>query len=281
MLSSWHDDDSSANLAVNCACHPPPRRNRRRDRRRRARGLCHGYRSRRHVATTAQVGLLRLLVRRIRCRAVLHFLAAVVSIARMMDVGGVMRTNRTIDPKTADAAMASKTFDALFRLSQQFIRKACQHKVPAQFAHANFGELLASATNLALAIEIALKALLLKHGVLANMSHELDKLFEQLPHSEQEEIERAYLLGRDGYGQSETASFFVEVLGGHIADGRLTPNLGDNSLRAVLSRASAAFVSWRYFFDHGSIEPGGTKAKAYEFRMLGFVAEALRTRLAI
>ena len=182
-----------------------------------------------------------------------------------------------IEPGTADVGAAVLSGDAFYRLAQEFVAHAAPNFQTARSrAAANMGELIASATNAALAIEIYLKALLLHSGQAAPKTHELPDLFAKLPSSVRSQVEQAYECLRATESECATAAFAIHIT--HTT--APSPNFGeaaktqDNSFKGILQRAASAFVTWRYLFAHGLTESGAPLM--YEFLRMSFAAQALR-----
>lgn len=187
------------------------------------------------------------------------------------------RLSLPIEPGNADVGAAVLSGDAFYRIAQAFVTHAApDFKTAHVRATENLGELIASATNLAISIEIYLKALLLLHGQPAPKSHELPDLFAKLPSHVRVDVERAYVrLGAAG-GYEGAAAFAVHVArkGAPPPDFGQAPKSQDNGLKPVLQRGANAFVTWRYLFAHGLTQPSAPLT--YEFLRLGFAAKALR-----
>lgn len=181
-----------------------------------------------------------------------------------------------IKPADADIGAALLSGDAFFRLAQQFISHAAASMDAAQaHAAANFGELIASATNLALAIEIYTKALLLLNGRHAPKLHELPALFLKLPAASRRNIEAAYdQLSANAAHVPASLSIHVAKHGDPAPDFNEQAKPQDHSLMAVLQRGSNAFTTWRYLFAHGTTSSGAPLT--YEFLRLTFAAQAIR-----
>jgi len=187
------------------------------------------------------------------------------------------KTHQFIQPGTADVGAALLSGDAFFRHAQEFIAHTTGDPTTSQNrAAANLGEFIASATNLALSIEIYLKALLLASGQPTPKTHELSDLFAKLPQTSRKAVESAYDRLRQSEDDHATAAFALHV----AAPGQHQPSFGsspvtqDNSLKGVLQRGAGAFVTWRYLFAH-SITPSGAPLM-YEFVRLSFAARAVR-----
>ena len=184
-----------------------------------------------------------------------------------------------IQPGDADVGVAVLSGDAFYFHAEQFVKYAApQFSSAGQRAATSIGEMIASATSLALSVEIYMKALLLQRGCAVPKTHELPDLFSNLPTPVQQQVESAYERLRAAEGPG-TAEFVVHISRSpgappSFARGTQAPNL---SLRSVLRRSSSAFVTWRYLFAHPLTESGAPLV--YEFLRLGFAAQAIREQL--
>lgn len=188
------------------------------------------------------------------------------------------KSNQIMKPGSADVGVALLSGDAFFRLAQEFLAKTePDFQTAGHRAAMNLGELVASATNLALAIEIYLKALLLFNGIPAPKTHELTDLYSKLPGHVRLRLEQLYeeLLAAEKE-EGQTAAFAVHV----TETSASKPNFNasakgqDKSVRGVLLRCENAFVTWRYLFAH-SITKDSTPL-TYEFLCMVIVAKATR-----
>ena len=75
----------------------------------------------------------------------------------------------------------------------------------------HIGELIVSATNLSLAIELYLKALLLENGLAAQKTHELPQLFRCLPRKIQLDIEAQYDVLRKSEEEGKLAGLSLHI----------------------------------------------------------------------
>ena len=186
-------------------------------------------------------------------------------------------------PNIADPGLAVLCGDAFRVCSEPFVTHAAyDFSLAGQRAAANIGAMVASATNLVLAIEVYLKALLWYHGVSAPKTHELPKLFGDLPPDVRRTVGSVYerLRKSEAAETAATAEFAVHIA--NPSEGK--PNFARSAQRgfdiqAVLQRNASAFVIWRYLFTH----PTTTAAEPliYEFLRLGFIATAIREQLPI
>ncbi|MGZ5115691.1 MAG: hypothetical protein ACXWCY_10010 [Burkholderiales bacterium] len=178
--------------------------------------------------------------------------------------------------------MAALSADAFYNAAQQFISKGPKHRAEfAEYAIKNMGEVIASATNLALAIELYTKGLLLHHKIPAPQIHKLSELFAALPKGVREKVAVEYerLLAPgipEGQAVSVTLRSFPQ---GSAPEPAKQGVKVFKDVIAVLERSSDAFATWRYFFEVG--DKNSRKQLTYEFHHLSAIAKALRTQMVI
>jgi hypothetical protein len=189
---------------------------------------------------------------------------------------------KTIKPSESNPGVATLSGDAFYNAAQQFISKGPKHRTEfADYAIQTMGELIASATNLALAIELYTKGLLLHHKIPAAQIHKLSELFAALPKSVRDKVVVEYerLLAP---GVPEGQAVAVALIAHPPKSPPAPPQPGTKvtkDVSEVLKRSSDAFAMWRYFFDLGS--RSSSKELSYEFHHLSAIAKALRTQMVI
>ena len=155
-------------------------------------------------------------------------------------------------------------------------------KLNADIALANeravqdIGGLVASVTNLTLAIELYLKGLLLWNSVPAPKTHDLPTLYKLLPASVAASVQVDFV--RQLELAAPVNGIELELTRANDAQERNPEPTGppDMSLSAVLTRNADAFVIWRYLF---SLNPKpGSEYLAYEHDSLNSLANALRAQ---
>ena len=145
-------------------------------------------------------------------------------------------------------------------------------------AEAHIGELIVSATSLALALEIYLKALLLVLGQPAPTVHNLDQLLDLIPKKHRQAVEANYNKHRSAENPEHTSGVSLHV----VHHGGPTPPFEratalSMSLGSLLRRNAGAFVTWRYLFAHGPTKTG--EPLSYEYVRLRFAADAIRSAI--
>jgi len=187
--------------------------------------------------------------------------------------------NKLYDPKTAIIAA-----DAFRNHARKFIGKLPKGSLDeaAQFSIHNLGECIASATNLALAVELYLKALRIVVGSPASEDHNLWSLFKHLPVKLKEEIETHYnQLNTKQIGK--LASLELEISTEPFKDNNEEDNNEEkldnlnNGLKQVLNKSKDAFITWRYI--HEGAKEGEYIRYNYEFSRLELICDIIRAQL--
>jgi len=189
------------------------------------------------------------------------------------------KTKKVYDPKTALAAA-----DSFRRHSNSFIRKTGTNMKNAhKKAVNNLGELIASATMLALSLELYLKALRMILDLSIPHTHHLWSLYKTLPKEVKDSIETDYdndKLNRDvcGYVDTFQIAIWVDGLGTNPPD---RPDELDDleqiDLKSVLVRSSDAFKTWRYMHEGGKV--GQYAYYNYEFARLELICNVVRSHI--
>ena len=173
------------------------------------------------------------------------------------------------------AITAADTFRAHARMFTRGLGPDRDEAVEPTFH--NLGELLASVTMLALAVELYLKTLQILLDVPVPTTHHLWRLYQHVPVELQQSIKAQY----DQVNRVPTNSVDSLTLalgGGTRPADAVHPDIAPTSspvpydLKAVLIRSSDAFQTWRYLHEQ---EQAGV-AFEYEFRRLNLICEIVR-----
>lgn len=156
------------------------------------------------------------------------------------------------------------------------VKEGPSHAMPDEM-----GDVVACATNLAFAVELYLKGLLIQLGLDVPMDHNLRNLYAGIPQSVRTLIESIY----DTALPDE-----VRRLGGHVsftlAKGPLKEPPWDDyksslALPDLLARSKDLFVSWRYVFEFSQPEGSSYQFRQFEYGLLRCAAEVLRVELKV
>lgn len=178
--------------------------------------------------------------------------------------------------KTTPAAKGSPGFavagaDEFALLAQEYLQQLPRPTLErAQAALLNPGGLLVSATNLSLAIELLLKALLVHDGINAPHTHKLHDLYVLLPQGRANSIATRFETITPHFSEKHEC---IEILPLANQLAALT-NPTDHSLNALLLRNADAYVLWRYTFSN--VRGGPSVRLRYEFADLFRAAAAIR-----
>ncbi|MDE3088578.1 MAG: HEPN domain-containing protein, partial [Chloroflexota bacterium] len=178
-----------------------------------------------------------------------------------------------------DATLAIQSADAFRELSKPFLdRVGNDIRVSHELAVRNLGGMIASATNLSLAVELYLKAIRILLNRDPTTDHDLSALFNGLPqslkHSVVCEYEKLKALPAGSVASFELA-IAPRVPGEEeLRELNRSRPAQDNSLTSVLKRCRNAFRTWRYLHERGDSKRIVTFQ--YEFYFLGITAAALR-----
>lgn len=180
----------------------------------------------------------------------------------------------------ADAVTVLQAANAFREYARPFCEKAAESFSPDEVRGVedkDFGNVIASATNLAFAIELYMKALRILKELGPMRTHDLATLYAGLPKDLRRAIKVTYDDAQKKVDPSQPARAIgvVIVHKDALAQDRSLGILAtDWSLRAVLERSRDLFRGWRYLYDQG--EPGKVKRVYYEYQWLEAAADALR-----
>ena len=180
-------------------------------------------------------------------------------------------------PRKRDPRLAMLTADAFARNSKLFTDSLPKdmHQ-SANVAAQNLGGLFASATNLALAVELYLKSLMILLRMDIPNTHELWAIFKRLPPKLRSEIEIEFDSSFDSVPGQPVGLLLDVWAGGEpkaLLPEILTPAKGKYDIKSVLKRGNNAFVTWRYIYEMG--EEGRHVFIEYEYGRLGVLCEIL------
>ncbi len=184
--------------------------------------------------------------------------------------------------KLYDANTALIAADAFRVQSKIFIDSLPKDNLDeaSQFSVRNLGGLIASATTLALALELYLKALRIVTGFPASEMHNLWSLYKHLPTDLKKAIENQYNLlntRQDGKLASLHLEVSTEPFNDNLPDENEQLNNFSDDLKSVFIRSSDAFITWRY------IHEGGKRNEYvkydYEFYRLELICDITRSQL--
>jgi len=175
-----------------------------------------------------------------------------------------------------DPKLALDSADSFRSLAGRFVSSIRMHVNYAwQDALADLGGLVASATNLTLAVEIYLKTLYILLGLQVPHTHNLLRLFSGLPSEVQEALTHDY--DAQECPSPEIACGITLQLSTSplTSDDPHPEERPDHSLVAILGRNKDAFETWRYLYERADQR---VSTFEYEFRWLDNAAAVFRAR---
>jgi hypothetical protein len=187
--------------------------------------------------------------------------------------------------KQYDYRVAVQTADAFLSLAGPFLGQVGNDmQVAASKAVRNVGAFAASATNMALAVELYFKAAWIACGSEPPANHHLWPLFKGIPNRVVcETIEQQYNQQNQTRGNSVAALELAMSVGPMPHQDRdskaneLDARSRDVSLPGVLKRSNDAFAMWRYL--HERAPEHGVRIIQYEFARMQLIAECARSVL--
>lgn len=182
---------------------------------------------------------------------------------------------------TPNVALAIQSADAFLKLSKSFLDSVgTDMQSSHQRAVRDLGGMIASATNLSLAVELYLKSLRLLQSLDPTTDHDLWALFQGLPEWLKDSVAREYQKNNKGVPTGVAVSFELAMAPrvpgeAEVQELNRQRPANDNSLDAVLKRSRNAFQTWRYLHEKGDSQR--IVMFRYDFHFLGCAAMALRT----
>jgi len=142
----------------------------------------------------------------------------------------------------------------------------------AKNAMENSGNFSACATNLALAIELYLKAFLITHQIEPEKIHDLKKLYDALPKNAQKLILSTYKSYKPNPQNPFGKLSSIELLASEKES-----RIKDKGMESVLARSKDNFVEFRYIFD--TLDRSNTNSILFEYGSLWCIARSIRMQL--
>ena len=146
------------------------------------------------------------------------------------------------------------------------------------------GEFFVSATELCLALELYLKALIISSGKQTPRTHDLAELFETLSPADQAETDALYRRLCAKATPGETVGYVIRIqlkddastMPPDVSSTNVLPSSSEQTegLLEVLRRTGSAFSTWRYMYESG--RSGEAREFDYEHGLLQLACEALR-----
>jgi hypothetical protein len=173
--------------------------------------------------------------------------------------------------------------EAFLRLAEPVVMRIGKD-VPESTTHHPFlpsmGDVAAAATNLAFAIELYIKAILIASKIDAppgRDGHNLGKLHAAMPSHFKIVIERSYeeIRKKDWNGRYPSITVAMRPVPTNL------PQWNDSrshslDLGSLLNRSSDTFTSWRYIYEYKNPGKGGWRSLRFEYGLLLSACRAMR-----
>ncbi len=166
--------------------------------------------------------------------------------------------------------------EGFYNLALPYIRKVNTPINSPESSKISPSEIIASATNLALALELYLKSLQIFTGMSPGSTHQLWSLLKNINSDVKSDVERRFDIER------QTADPALgKVTGFSISrDPNVTIPVGirakKEDLKSVLIRAQDAFVTWRYIYEHAKPRQDAQINLEFEHSLMRFACHAVR-----
>ena len=186
--------------------------------------------------------------------------------------------------KLYDRNLAVGAADSFRAHSEIFIRSVGDDLNEAQQRiRRDMGGLVASATMLALALELYLKALHISIHSHVPEGHHLWTLYKGLPNDLKQSLEAQYNHANTGLGLGKAVEHRLTLVA--VTKPDEIPGEDDGpfpedsrvDLKSVLVRSSDAFITWRYLHEGG--KKGVMVYYRYEFYRLGLICDVIRKHI--
>lgn len=184
--------------------------------------------------------------------------------------------------RETDFGAALACAEAYLRLAEPAVISAMEleESTRAQQFTAGLGDVVAGATNLAFAIELYMKAILVVSKIdmpRGREGHNLGRLYALMPQHFRTVIESAYAETRKSDWSGRYPSMTLSVR--PVTTG--VPKWDDNrnesiDLHALLNRSSDIFTSWRYIYEFKRPDEGTWHFRRLEYALLLSACRAMR-----
>ncbi|HXY15457.1 MAG TPA: HEPN domain-containing protein [Terriglobales bacterium] len=182
-----------------------------------------------------------------------------------------------------DTSAALACAEAFQRIAEPLLPGIAQDvEGNVQFPHAprNIGDLVVAAVNLAFAVELYIKALLAEFQINVPQTHDLGKLYDAIPQSLRNEIEKSYDTNWREHWYGKRASITIAKGPLEQPEWRDYRNQPKN-LGAVLERSGDVFTSWRYIYEFTEPGQGSYQFHDFEYGLLLSACNAIRAAIIL
>lgn len=191
---------------------------------------------------------------------------------------------RSRNAKERDAKLAFVCGEAFQRQAGEIIPRISAIKEGSEQSLSNeLGDVVVCATNLAFALELFIKAILVHLDLEVPEMHDLSALYKRIPDQVKAIIEDTYhaklpeQLRALPYHRFTFATWKRPLAGPHFDDKtRLSSSLPD-----LLARSSNLFQSWRYLFEFSQPDDNPYQYHLFEYALLWCATEAVRVEVKV
>ena len=190
--------------------------------------------------------------------------------------------NRSGPTKKRDAQIALVSGEAFQRLAAELIPIIGAIKEGTTQEMSNeVGDLVACATNLGLAIELYLKALLTQLDLPVPQIHDLRALYDRIPQPVRALIEDVYDTKWPEQERQLQGRVSFTFAKGPIEQPRWDDYKISLALPDLLARSRDLFQSWRYIFEFTQPEDSPYQFHQFEYGLLWCAAEAIKVEITV
>jgi hypothetical protein len=181
-----------------------------------------------------------------------------------------------------DAQAAIACGEAFQRIAKKFIPRIGLIKEKPGIGISNeLGDVVVCATNLAFAIELFLKALLIQLNLPVPISHDLYALYKKIPQPVQTIINDVYNTKFPEQLRNRQKHGFTLALGSLEEPQWDDYKKVSASLPDLLTRSKDIYQSWRYVFEFRKPKDSPYQYHKFEYLLLWCAAEAIRVEVTV
>lgn len=172
--------------------------------------------------------------------------------------------------------------EAFQRLAEELIPRIGSTKEEFSQAMSNeLGDIVVCAANLAFAIELYLKALLMPLDLKVPQVHNLRDLYDKIPQPVRELIESVYETAWPDQARQLRGRVSVTLAKGPREEPLWDDYTKSFALPDLLARSRNLFQSWRYIFEFRQPNDSSYQFHQFEYGLLWCAAEAIKAEIKV
>jgi CheY-like chemotaxis protein len=173
--------------------------------------------------------------------------------------------------------------EAFQRLTEELISKIGSTKEESSQAMSNeLADIVACAANLAFAIELYLKALLILLDLEVPQVHNLRVLYDKIPQKVRELVESVYDTAWPDQARQLHGRVSITLAKGPLSKPQWDDYIKKSfALPDLLSRSKNIFQSWRYIFEFRQPNDSSYQFHQFEYGLLWCAAEAIKAEIKV